>query len=208
MRVSKSFLTIVVVLLVLTVDQFLKIWIKTHLALYDEIRIAGWFIIRFVENPGMAMGIEVMGKFFLSLFRIMASFAIIYYLYLLIKRNFNLGYILCIALIFAGAVGNIIDCIFYGVMFSESTPSQVAVMFPPGGGYETWLHGKVVDMFYFPLFETHWPSWMPGVGGEPFVFFSYIFNVADASISVGIAILFLFYRKTFSQSFEKKTIEP
>ncbi len=207
MRFSKGFWTIAVILIILLADQVLKIWIKTHMTLYEDIRITDWFIIRFVENNGMAMGIEVMGKLFLSVFRIIASVAIVYYLFRLVKRGFSMGYIICIAMIFAGAIGNIIDSIFYGVVFSESTPVQVASFLPPEGGYGTWLHGKVVDMFYFPLIETTWPSWVPHFGGQEFTFFRYIFNLADASISVGIAILLLFYRKTFSLSFEKKEVE-
>jgi signal peptidase II len=203
MKLSKGFWAILTILLILSADQILKIWIKTHLYIGEDIRIAHWFYIRFVENNGMAMGIEVIGKLFLSIFRIAASFGIIYYLYLLVKKDFKTGYILCVSMIFAGAVGNIIDSIFYGVIFNESTVYSVATLFPPEGGYGTWLHGKVVDMFYFPLFEFTWPSWMPWIGGNEFVFFRYIFNLADASISVGIAVLLLFYRNTFSGSFEK-----
>ena len=207
MKLSKSFWAVLVIVLILIADQALKIWVKTHLALGEDIRITGWFFIHFVENPGMAMGIEVIGKLFLSIFRIVASIALIYYLYRLIKRNFSLGYIICASVIFAGAVGNIFDSVFYGVIFNESTPFQVATLFPSDGGYGTWLHGKVVDMFYFPLFEFRWPSWMPFVGGDKFLFFQYIFNVADASISIGIILLILFYRRTFSESFEKKKIQ-
>jgi Lipoprotein signal peptidase len=208
MRVSKkAFWAIAVILLILVADQCLKIWVKNHMYLYQEFEILPWFIIRFVENPGMAMGIDVFNKLFLSIFRIVASIAIIYYFYTLIKRNFSLGYLIVVAMIFAGAVGNIVDSVFYGVIFSESTPMTMAVLFPTEGGYGTWLHGKVVDMFYFPLFSFEWPSWMPFVGGETFEFFRYIFNLADASISVGMTILILFYRKSFSLSFEKQEIE-
>ncbi|MDL2223719.1 lipoprotein signal peptidase [Bacteroidales bacterium OttesenSCG-928-M06] len=208
MKLSKGFWAIAIILLLLFIDQASKIWIKTHMMLYEDIRVFDWFIIRFVENNGMAMGIEVIGKLFLSIFRIIASFAIIYYIYLLIKRNFQLGYIICISMIFAGAVGNIIDSIFYGVIFSESTPYTVATLFPTEGGYGTWLHGKVVDMFYFPLFEFTWPSWIPAIGGTQFEFFRYIFNFADACISVGMVVLLLFYWNTFAKSFEKRKKEP
>jgi signal peptidase II len=203
MKLSKGFWAVTVILLILLADQAIKIWIKTHLMIGENIRITDWFFLRFVENNGMAMGIEVIGKLFLSIFRIIASFGIIYYLYLLIKRNFKLGYIICVAMIFAGAVGNIIDSVCYGIIFSGSTEYSVATLFPPEGGYGTWLHGKVVDMFYFPLFEFKWPSLLPWIGGKDFTFFQYIFNLADTSISVGIAILLLFYRNTFSKSFEK-----
>ena len=204
MRLSKGFWSVTVIILLLVIDQVSKFWIKTHFMLSEEVRITDWFLIKFTENNGMAMGIELGGKLFLSIFRIIASFAIIYYIYNLIKRNFSLGYIICASLIFAGAVGNIIDSIFYGVIFSASTPFSVAELFPIDGGYNTWLHGKVVDMFYFPLFEFHWPSWFPFIGGEHFEFFQYIFNFADACISVGLFILLIFYRNTFSKSFEKK----
>jgi len=170
--------------------------------LYEDITVTNWFLIRFVENNGMAMGIEVIGKLFLSIFRIAASLWIVYYLYQLVKNDFSLGYILAVSMIFAGAIGNIIDSIFYGVIFSESTPYSVAALFPPEGGYGTWLHGKVVDMFFFPLFEFIWPSWIPWAGGTEFVFFRYIFNLADAFISVGIFVVALFYRNTFSKSFK------
>jgi signal peptidase II len=163
-----------------------------------------WFRIRFIENEGMAMGIGVPSKLFLSIFRILASIAIAYYIFQLIKKDFKFSYILFVSLVFAGAVGNIVDSVLYGVIFSESTPAQVAVLFPPEGGYSTWLHGRVVDMFYFPLFSFFWPSWIPFLGGSEFEFFKYIFNFADASISVGGTILLLFYRKTFSLSFENR----
>jgi signal peptidase II len=208
---KKSFWVIAVILLILIADQVLKIWIKTHLAIYShpgsDIKIVDWFYIRFVENNGIAMGIEVPGKLFLTIFRIIASLAIAYYLYVLIKKNFKLTYLIFVAMIFAGAVGNIIDSVFYGVIFNESTPSHIAVLFPSEGGYGSWLHGRVVDMFYFPLFSFTWPEWIPFIGGTDFEFFRYIFNLADASISVGIVVLLLFFRKTFSFSLEKKSIE-
>jgi len=197
MKLPKGFWAIAVVLLVLIADQALKIWVKTNMYLGQSFEITSWFKIYFTENNGMAFGIEVIGKLFLSVFRIIASCVLIYYLYQIVKRKLPTGYIVCIALIFAGAVGNIIDCIFYGVIF-DSSYGQVATMFPPGGGYATWLHGKVVDMFYFPLFN--FPDWIPFLGG--WEFFSPIFNIADAAISVGVATLILFYRKTLAKELE------
>jgi signal peptidase II len=200
---KKAFGAIAIIFLILLLDQIIKIWVKTHFALGEEVRITDWFRIRFIENPGMAMGINVFGKLFLTIFRIIASGAIAYYIWLIIRNKFNFGYIILISMIFAGAVGNIFDSVFYGVIFNESTPMHVATLFPPEGGYGSWLHGEVVDMFYFPLFHFNWPSWMPWIGGSEFEFFRYIFNLADASISVGIVVLLLFFRKTLSLSFEK-----
>ncbi len=204
MKLSKATWAVLLIVLILIIDQASKFWIKTNMYLGQDFEIFSWFHIRFVENDGIAMGIKVMDKLFVTLFRIIASAAIAYYLYLLIKRKFKLGYVICVALIFAGAVGNIVDCIFYGKIFSESTPLQIATLFPPDGGYGQWMYGLVVDMFYFPLFSFTWPEWIPWLGGKEFEFFRYIFNVADASISFGIISLILFYRRTFSESFEKK----
>lgn len=204
---KKAFIAATVILLILLADQIVKIWVKTNFVLGEDFSITSWFHIRFIENEGMAMGIKVFGKLFLTIFRLVASVAIVYYVYLLIRNNFKISYIILVSMIFAGAAGNIIDSVFYGVIFSESTYSQVAVLFPPGGGYGSLLHGEVVDMFYFPLFKFTWPSWMPWIGGSNFEFFRYIFNVADASISVGIVTLLLFFRKTLSLSFEKQEVE-
>lgn len=193
------------VLLILLIDQISKIWIKTHFTLGESISVTGWFKILFVENNGMAFGIEVLGKLFLSLFRIAAIALIGYFLYKLSgkKGSYKYGYIVCIALIFAGAAGNIIDSLFYGLLFSESTYRSVAVLLPAGGGYAPFLYGKVVDMLYFPLFGFYWPQWVPFVGGEYFEFFRPVFNIADSAISVGVIVLILFYRNTFSKSFSE-----
>ncbi len=207
MKLSKSSWAVIVILLVLIADQTLKVWVKTNMYLYQSFEIASWFRIYFTENPGMAFGIEFLPKMFLTIFRIIASGAILYYLFKIVKRKLSTGYIVCIALIFAGAIGNIIDCVFYGVIFDASMPPSafypdgvVATMFPPGGGYAGWLHGKVVDMFHFPLFT--FPDWVPLLGG--WVFFSPIFNIADSAISVGFVILILFYRKTLAKDLESK----
>ncbi|MDR2520827.1 MAG: lipoprotein signal peptidase [Bacteroidales bacterium OttesenSCG-928-I14] len=200
MKLLKWFLAIMLIIFILVADQSIKIWVKIHLPLYGDIPITSWFHIYFLENNGMAMGIEIIGKLFLSIFRIIFSCIVIFYISRLIKNNFKFGYILCVSMIFAGAIGNIIDSIFYGVIFSNSTSTVISV-FNPIKGYSTWLHGKVVDMFYFPLFSFFLPKWIPLIGGKNFMFFSYIFNVADASITTGIIVLLIFYRKTFSKSF-------
>lgn len=199
MRLSKGWGAVCVIMLLLLLDQVLKIWIKTHLQLHESIEITPWFYLYFTENPGMAFGIEVIGKLFLSLFRIVAVGFIGYYLYKLVKANQSFGFIACISMILAGAVGNIIDSVFYGVVFDHSF-GQVATFLPPEGGYDTWLHGKVVDMFYFPLIQTHFPDWFPLWGGEEFIFFRPIFNLADSAICVGVFLLLLFYRQTLSDS--------
>jgi len=203
---SKKQLAILVILLILIFDQILKIWIKTHMQLHESIEITKWFYLYFTENPGMAFGIEVIGKLFLSVFRIIAVGFIGYYLFGLIKKDYSFRFIACIALVWAGAMGNIFDSIFYGVFFDHSY-GQVATFMPAGGGYETWLHGKVVDMFYFPIFETVLPSWVPIWGGQDFVFFRPIFNLADSAICVGVFILLLFFRRTLSESLSKDTKE-
>ena len=199
MNCSKGKGAVLIVMLLLLFDQLLKIWVKTHMELHESIEITPWFYICFTENPGLAFGIEVIGKLFLSLFRIVAVIFIGYYLWKLVKRNYAFGFIVCISMILAGAMGNIIDSVFYGVIFDHSY-GQVATLFPPDGGYGTWLHGKVVDMFYFPLIETTLPEWLPIWGGQEFVFFRPIFNLADSSICVGVFLLLLFYRDTFSKS--------
>lgn len=203
MKLSKGWGAVLIIVLLLAADQALKIWIKTHMQLHDSIEVAKWFYLYFTENPGMAFGIEVIGKLFLSIFRIVAVGFIGYYLYELVKKNYKFGYIACVSLILAGAVGNIIDSVFYGVIFDHSY-GQVACFLPEGGGYASWLHGKVVDMFYFPLIQTTWPDWLPIWGGEEFVFFRPIFNLADSAICVGVFILLIFYRHTLNDSLSKE----
>lgn len=197
-------IAIAIILIILIIDQVSKIWIKTSMPLYDHIEIASWFKIYFVENNGMAFGWEVGGKLFLSLFRIIAIILIAFYLYKIVKQNYSRGFIICVALIWAGAFGNIIDSIFYGKFFTESTSTQVAQFVTDGTGYAGWLHGKVVDMLYFPLIKGTFPSWMPMWANEPFIFFSPIFNIADSAITVGVAILLIFFRKEFTHSLEGK----
>lgn len=172
------------------------------MVLGEEIPVFGnWFIIHFTENRGMAFGMEFggsFGKLFLSLFRIIAVGFIGYYLWTLIKKEASTGLIICLSLIFAGATGNIIDSAFYGLLFNESY-FQVATFFPPEGGYGTFLHGKVVDMLYFPIIQTTWPSWVPFYGGQEFLFFRPVFNIADSSISVGVIALIFFQKQLFTK---------
>ncbi|HRU73247.1 MAG TPA: lipoprotein signal peptidase [Paludibacteraceae bacterium] len=187
--------------IILIADQVLKIFIKTSFTLGESVHVFDWFQIVFVENPGMAFGITLGSKLFLTLFRIVVIAFAIYYLYLLIRDKYKTSYIVCVALIVAGAIGNVIDSLFYGLIFSESTPFQVAELFPEAGGYAPFLMGKVVDMFYFPLFVI--PDWVPWIGGD--VFFSPVFNIADSAITVGIIILLLFFRHDFSLTLDKYT---
>lgn len=174
------------------------------MALGDEFCVFGsWFRIHFVENNGMAFGMELggnWGKILLSTFRVVAVCAIGYYLIKLCRKEGRTLLVLCVSLVLAGAVGNIIDSAFYGVIF-DSSVGQIATLFPEGGGYGTWLQGRVVDMFYFPLIESRFPDWLPIWGGESFTFFNPVFNFADAAISVGIILLLLFQRKELSKDF-------
>ena len=204
---TKGQIAIFIVVGVLIVDQIIKILVKTNMYRHESIHITDWFYIFFTENNGMAFGMEIFGKLFLSSFRIVAVCLIIWYLIKIIKENYKTGYIVCISLILAGAIGNILDSAFYGLIFNESTNSSIATFVPFGHGYETFLHGKVVDMFYFPIIDTFWPEWMPLVGGQHFIFFSPIFNFADASISCGIIALLLFYSKYLNESYHKNKIQ-
>lgn len=202
---KKGIIAIAVIFLVLLVDQISKIWVKSNMALYDMIEVTSWFKIYFVENNGMAFGIEAIGKLFLSVFRIIAVAAIIVYLTRLVKQNYKSGFIICIALILAGASGNIIDSVFYGAFFEASYQGHIASAVPYGEGYASLLHGKVVDMLYFPLIEGTFPKWVPFVGGNDFLFFRFIFNIADSAITAGVALLIIFYRKTLSYSLMSKS---
>ncbi len=192
---TKGYLAVAIVILVLVIDQLIKVWVKTHMYWHESIHVTDWFYIYFTENNGMAFGMEIFGKLFLTLFRIVAVSLIGYYLVKIIKQHLKTGFIICVSLILAGALGNIIDSIFYGVIFSESTHHTLATFMPEGGGYSTWFYGKVVDMFYFPIIDTNWPEWVPFVGGDHFIFFSPIFNFADAAISCGMIALIIFYGK-------------
>ncbi|MBO5728690.1 MAG: lipoprotein signal peptidase [Paludibacteraceae bacterium] len=197
----KKYLPLIVLLVAIVADQWLKFYVKLNFTLGESVRVFDWFQILFVENPGMAFGWELGSKMFLTIFRIVVSGAVIWYLIKLMKDSYKLGYQLVVTLILAGALGNIIDCVSYGVIFSESTFYQTAELMPAAGGYATWFMGKVVDMFYFPLFT--FPDWMPLLGGE--IFFSPIFNLADSYITVAIFMLIIFYHKDFNDTIERYT---
>ena len=204
---TKGQLSALIVIAVLVIDQIIKIWVKTSMYWHESIKITDWFYIYFTENNGMAFGMEFFDKFFLTGFRIIAAIAITWMLIQYSKKNYKTGFLVCVSLILAGAVGNIIDCILYGEIFSESTHSAISTWVPFGEGYSSLFYGKVVDMFYFPLIETNWPEWMPFVGGNHFIFFSPIFNFADAAISCGIIAIILFYGKYLNNSFNELEIK-
>lgn len=182
-------------LLIILADQIIKVAVKTHMYLHQSIHITDWFQILFTENNGMAFGAEFLNKYFLTSFRIVAVSVLIYIIIRNIRRGVSWGLLLCLVLITAGAAGNIVDCLFYGLIFNNPPAPIVAEFVPWGTGYESLMMGRVVDMFYFPLVEFDWPSWMPMIGDKHFIFFSPIFNLADACISCGIVALLLFYRK-------------
>ena len=200
----KGRLVALFIILILIADQAFKIYIKTSYRLGEEHYIIGnWFRLHFVENEGMAWGWKFgggFGKIVLTLFRLIAVIIGTFYLRAIIKKNYHKGFIICAALIYAGACGNLIDSMFYGILFSSSNPFTVATMFPEGGGYATFFYGKVVDMLYFPIItNARYPEWFPFWGGDEFEFFSPVFNLADASISVGVIALLIWQKKFFPQ---------
>lgn len=199
---------VLLIIIILLIDQISKIWIKLNMTIGQSYEVIGKFIqIHFIENNGMAYGMEFggeFGKLALTLFRIIAVGAIGYGLHYMVQKKYNRSFILNIALIFAGALGNIIDSTFYGMLFNESTFYEKATLFPAEGGYASIFHGKVVDMLYFPLIEGVFPSWLPFWGGEEFLFFRPVFNVADSAISVGVVLILLFQKKYFKEEIEEK----
>lgn len=204
-KTFKAWIAIAIVIAILLIDQIIKIEVKTNMTLGEAKRVTDWFYIEFIENNGMAYGMKFINKLVLSLFRLFAIGFIGYYLAKIIKKDVApLGYIVLIAMVLAGAAGNLIDCLFYGLIFDASTPFTVSQFVPFGEGYSTFLHGKVVDMFYFPIIQTTWPEWVPYFGGSEYVFFSPVFNFADACISVGVVALLLFYRKQLEVLFSNK----
>ncbi len=204
---SKKNIAILTILIAIILDQVIKIYVKTNFVLGEEVKVFDWFRIHFVENNGMAMGFEFggkAGKLFLTVFRIFAVGAIIFWLSGNIKRKVHNAVIIGISLIFSGAIGNIIDSVFYGVIF-DSSEHKVATLFSENANGE-FLHGRVVDMFYFPIWSGDLPNWLPFVGGDPFTFFQYIFNPADSFIFIGVSILFIFSKHAFPKE-EKKVDE-
>ena len=202
--VKRGWLAAFLVVAILVIDQVIKIWVKTHMTLHEQIEILSWFKIVFIENNGMAYGMEIGSKLVLSLFRVVAVSVLGYYIVQQVRKQARYGYIVCLSMVMAGAAGNIFDSMFYGLIFNASSEFYTSYFVPFGTGYAPFLMGKVVDMFYFPLIVTTWPDWVPMFGGQPYVFFSPIFNFADASISVSVVLVLLFYRKEISEITLKK----
>lgn len=196
------------IFIILLIDQLSKFWVKLNMTIGQDFSVIGnKVLIHFIENNGMAYGMEFggeMGKLFLTLFRIIAVAGIGYGLHYMIQKKYHRGFIMTVALIFAGALGNIIDSTFYGIIFSESNFYEKAVLFPEGGGYAAIFHGKVVDMLYFPIIEGHFPTWFPIWSGEHFLFFRPVFNIADSAISVGVVLILLFQKRYFKEEHIEK----
>lgn len=208
MKNSKGLLAALIIVAVILIDQILKIWVKTHFYLGEEVVITDWFRLLFIENNGMAFGMELGSKLFLTIFRLCLAGLLIWYIWKIRRATVvSVGYIVCLSLIVAGAIGNIIDCLFYGLIFNNPVPPAVASIFPPDGGYASLFHGRVVDMLYFPLFSFTWPDWVPWVGGTVFEFFRPIFNFADAAITVGIIVMVLFFNKSLASPAQIEAME-
>ena len=209
--IMKSRNVALIIILVVLADQALKVYIKTHFYMNDSHNVLGnWFRLYFVENEGMAYGWKFggdAGKIMLTLFRLVAVVFGVFYLRSIIKKQYHTGFIFCAALIFAGALGNLIDSMFYGMIFEESAPGHLAKLFP-AHGYAGFLHGKVVDMLYFPIIrEAHFPQWVPVWGGDEFEFFRPIFNLADAAISTGVISILVFQKTFFKQDIDNKKFD-
>ncbi len=202
-EIKQCFFSSILVILLIVIDQIIKVYVKTHFYLGEDIQVTPWFHLIFVENNGMAFGWEFFGKLFLTGFRILAMIFIIWYISKRIRTGIRWSYLFVLSLVLAGAAGNIIDCVFYGEIFSASgynpyLTDSLSHLVPFGEGYGTMFEGRVVDMFQFPLFDFFWPKWIPFIGGKYFLFFSPIFNFADSCISCGIVSLLLFFRSELS----------
>lgn len=193
--IGDGMLAIALIFILLVIDQTIKVLVKTNMELGQSIHITDWFQILFIENNGMAYGMTFFNKLVLSLFRIVAIGAIGFYLWRVVHTKHKRGYVIALAMVLAGAAGNIFDSMFYGLVFDQSTYYSVSHVVPFGSGYAPFLYGRVVDMFYFPLIVTHYPDWFPFHAGDEFIFFSPVFNFADACISVSVVAIFLFYRQ-------------
>ena len=199
---QQTVVSVLIFLAILIIDQIIKISVKTGMTLHESIRITDWFYITYIENNGMAWGMSIMPKVMLSIFRLVAIFAIGWYIFKRIMKGARWLYVVLLSMVLAGAAGNLIDCMFYGLIFSGASPEYTSYLVPWGTGSAPFLEGRVVDMFYFPLIVTNYPDWFPIWGGERFVFFGPIFNFADASISVSVVSLFLFCRTEIQQLFK------
>lgn len=200
--ITRLWVVFAVCIAVVLCDQIIKIWVKTSFYMGEDLPITDWWHLKFIENNGMAFGLELWNKFVLTFGRIIAVCLFIWFVIRLrFADGLRPGFFVAMALITAGAAGNIFDCVFYGVIFNNPMPPQIAQIFPPDGGYAGWFEGRVVDMMYFPLFDFYWPDWIPFVGGTYFEFFQYIFNIADASICVGVCLLIFFYSSDASRAF-------
>lgn len=206
-KTKKAWLAGMLIIVLLAIDQAIKVYVKLHMTLGQRVRVLDWFYIDFIENNGMAWGMQLGSKLFLSIFRIVVALWLIWYIVRQIKKGARTGFIVVLSMICAGAAGNIFDSIFFGRLFTESTPFSVAQLVHWGSGYAPVFMGRVVDMFYFPLIDTYLPDWMPLVGGYHLTFFDPKFNFADACITTGIFALLLFYRKDLNQTADKRHIK-
>lgn len=193
-RRRQGTLSLILIAMILAVDQCIKIAVKTHMCLGESIEVTPWFLISFIENNGMAYGMTLFNKLALSLFRIILIAFLAWYVARNVGKRHSTAFIVCLSMVIAGAAGNMIDSMLYGLVFEQSTPFAPSAFVPVGDGYAPFLYGKVVDMFYFPIITTTWPDWMPFVGGDDFIFFAPVFNFADACITVGALLIILFHR--------------
>ncbi|MCM1153315.1 MAG: lipoprotein signal peptidase [Muribaculum sp.] len=199
---NRGLLVALIVICVIIADQALKIWVKTHFYMGEDLEITKWFHLKFIENNGMAFGMELSSKYLLTFGRIIAVAVMIWFAVKIRKApNIRIGFFVALAMVIAGAAGNIFDCVLYGQIFNNPWPPQIAQLFPACGGYAPLFQGRVVDMLYFPFFSFSWPDWMPGIGGTEFEFFQYIFNIADASICVGVFLIIFFFSKDAGNAF-------